>query len=314
MRPLPLLAAGSLVLGALGVFGVVGPLVACSSESAPGPVAATAAADAGEETPPPEGQPDAAVTDAGPKGCGVAPGGVGAVTKRHTKAAGKTRTYHLSVPASYAAGEGHALVFVLHGATDTTPENMKDWFPVEADMPNALFVYPLALERTRSDGTGGLVTRWDLDGDEDTAFFDAMVAEIADAYCVDPARIFATGFSSGGNFAHQLACLRSEVLRGFAPVAGPGPFTSPCGGAVAAWMTHDADDDALPVSNARDARDFWADQNGCGTTWAAGARAECKRNTTCPGRAPVVYCESAGVGHAIPTYAAGDIASFFKSL
>jgi polyhydroxybutyrate depolymerase len=302
-----------------GAGGAVAALVfACSAaESSPTspPVTEPPPTDEDAGTSPGPTPVDAATNDASSAGCAVgSPSGVGAVTKKQLTAAGKSRTFHLSVPAAYATVRSHPVVFVLHGATDTSPEDMKDWFPVEAGMPTALFVYPLALPRTRSDGSGGLVTRWDIDGQEDLSFFDAMLKEISDAYCLDRTHVFVTGFSSGGNFAHQLACLRQPDLRGFAPVAGPGPFTDACGGAVAAWMTHDVNDDGLPVADARNARDFWADANGCGTTWAAGSRAECKTNTSCPKAAPVTYCESTGVGHAIPDYAAGDIASFFTAL
>jgi polyhydroxybutyrate depolymerase len=208
-------------------------------------------------------------------------------------------------------------VFVLHGASDTAPENMRDWFAVEAEMPGALFVYPQALPRTRADGTGGNVTRWDLDGNEDLAFFDAMLGATADAYCVDRARVFVTGFSSGGNFSQQLACLRQKDVKGMAVVAGPGPFSDPCGGAVSAWMTHDVNDDALPVADARNSRDFWAAEDGCATTsssWAAVAgRPECKRNTSCS-KGSLVYCETTGVGHAVPSFAPASIGAFFVQL
>lgn len=283
-----------------------------SSPAAPGPATPLDEEDAGTPAAPPPA--DAGPKDTTTKGCGGAPSGVGAIATKQTTAAGKSRAYHLSVPAAYASVHAHSVVFVLHGATDTTPASMKDWFPVEARMPAALFVYPQALARTRPDGSGGNVTRWDLSGQEDLAFFDRMLDEISSAYCVARARVFVTGFSSGGNMAHQLACLRQADVRAFAPVAGPGPFSDPCGGAVATWMTHDMNDDALPIADARSARDFWADANGCGKTWSAGARSACKVNTSCPAAAPVVYCESTGVGHGVPDYAAGDIAAFFAAL
>lgn len=260
----------------------------------------------------------APVSDAAPpavisKGCNVAPLNVGAVTKKTTTAAGQARTYHLSVPAGLTMNQPAALVFTLHGASDTAPQNMRDWFAVEGQMPGALFAYPQALPRTRKDGTGGLVTRWDLYGNEDTAFFDAMLTDIADAYCVDRARVFVTGFSSGGNFSQNLACLRRKDVKGMAVVAGPGPYTDNCGGAMPVWITHDTNDDTLPIADARDSRDFWASQNGCGTNaWSPVAgRPECQRNTSCAAGSPLVYCETSGVGHQVPPYAAAAIGSFF---
>lgn len=249
------------------------------------------------------------------KGCTVTPAGTGTMTKRTTSVAGTPRTYHLSVPSDLVAKRAVPLVFVLHGAGDTSPENMRDWFGVEARMPGALFVYPQALPRTRSDGSGGNVPRWDVTGEDDLRFFDAMLAEIGDAYCVDRARVLVTGFSSGGNFSQQLACLRQKDVKGMAVVAGPGPFVSKCGGPVPVWMTHDAEDQALPVKDARSSRDFWAKQNGCGAAWSAvDGRPECQRNTSCPAGGPVVYCETKGVGHDVPAFAVPAIAQFFASL
>lgn len=123
------------------------------------------------------------------------------------------------------------------GAGETTPANVNDWFGVEGHLSGARVVYPQALPRTRDDGSGGLVTRWDLHGDADTSFFDAELAELVEAYCVDRMRVFVTGFSSGGNFSQQLACVCSA---------------------------DDRADEALPVADARSSRDFWSTQNGCG--------------------------------------------------
>ena len=295
-------------------------LAACSSNAPSSPAAAPSAVE-----PAPSGEDGS--TDAGPgkdatppatvsKGCTVAPANTGTRTKKTTNAAGKARTYHLSVPAGLVTKQSAPLVFVLHGASDTAPENMRDWFGVEGEMSGALFVYPQALPRTRQDGSGGLVTRWDLSGDEDTAFFDAILGDVSNDYCVDRGHVFVTGFSSGGNFSQHLACLRQKDVKGMAVVAGPGPFSDTCGGAVSTWMTHDTNDDSLPVANARSSRDFWASENGCGkTTWAAVAgRPECQRNTSCSSGSPLVYCETSGVGHQVPDYAPAAIGAFFTSL
>ena len=308
--------AGTSPIWALAVLGACsGSSSDASSPAAPAPtIAETRLDDAGA----PDAAPakDATAPVATSKGCGVSPANVGAVTKRTTTAAGKARTYHLSVPAGLVTKQAAPLVFALHGASDTAPENMRDWFGVEGQMSGAIFVYPRALPRTRKDGSGGLVTRWDLVGDEDTAFFDAILADVANEYCVDRAHVFVTGFSSGGNFSQQLACLRQKDVKGMGVVSGPGPFSETCGGAVASWMTHDTDDDTLPVADARSSRDFWAVQNGCGkSTWAAVAgRPQCKRNTSCSSGSPLVYCETSGVGHQVPEYAVKAIGDFFTSL
>jgi polyhydroxybutyrate depolymerase len=306
---------------ALSVF-----VAACSSEAAPGsgePGPSSPAHSANETLPPPtagDHGPSAAGGGPGngqPKksaGCGRKASGIGEVSETTLTAKGLTRTYHVAVPEAYAAGDGHPVVFVLHGAGDTEPETMHDWFPVAKTMTSTIGVYPQALPRTRDDGSGGNIPRWDLSGEEDLAFFDAMLAEIGSAYCVDLERVFATGFSSGGNFSQQLGCNRAGVLRAFGAVSGPGPFSDKCGGAMAAWMTHDVDDDALAIAGARASRDFWASANGCGDTWKPESTPECKRNTSCSSGRPVVYCETKGVGHAVADFAPAAVGAFFDSM
>ena len=230
-------------------------------------------------------------------------------------AAGKSRTFTVSIPERYDPAHAYALVVVHHGAGDTDAASMRDWF-VEEKAFEAVYVYPQALPRTRADGSGDDIPRWDLDGNEDLSFFDALVTDVLASSCVDTKRVFASGFSSGGNFAQQLGCLRANTLRAFATVAGPGPFTDKCGGPMPAWMTHDVDDDALPVEGARESRDFWAAHDSCGTTtWSKASMlpSDCTTNTGCPASTPIVYCETKGVGHDMPSFAPKAIATFFDS-
>ncbi len=299
-------------------------LSGCSSPStgAPTPAPATSASPAADDggatvepAPPPV---DAGVpgTDAAAlalsAGCGKPATKTGLLAPITLTVKAKSRVYHLAVPAPYDATRAYPVVFVLHGATDTTPQHMHDWFDVHKHTPPALYVYPQALKRTHKDGSGGYVTRWDLDGDEDLLFFDALVDAIGKAYCTRAGAAFATGFSSGGNFTHQLACLRRKALLAAAPVAGPGPFVSTCGGPVPIWITHDANDDALPVSGARQSRDFWLAANGCTKDLVQDTPAECKRGKTCPSAYRVTYCESVNVGHDVPAYATKEIGRFFS--
>jgi polyhydroxybutyrate depolymerase len=249
-------------------------------------------------------------------GCGGAtPAASGQMVAGTVNASARTRTFHVTTPEVYDTTKAYALVLVLHGAGDTSPETMNEWF-VAPDYPSAIYVYPQALPRTRKDGSGGNIPRWDLDGSEDLAFYDSLVDRLEGAYCVDTARVFAAGFSSGGNFAQQLGCLRSASLRGFAAVAGPGPFTTKCGGAIAAWMTHDVDDKALSVEGARDSRDFWAGHDACGAKWSPSAKLPpaCTTNTGCAAATPLVYCETKGIGHEVPPFASKAIGEFFASL
>ena len=64
--------------------------------------------------------------------------------------------------------------------------------------------------------------QWDLavDGD-DVTFVDAIITDAEDTLCIDPDRIFVTGFSMGGFLISTLACSRvAGRVAAFAPVGG----------------------------------------------------------------------------------------------
>ena len=89
---------------------------------------------------------------------------------------------------------------------------------------------------TSSDARGyivaypeGIATSWnagDCCGDswtdsvDDVQFTRDLLGAIEADYCIDPKRVFATGFSNGGFLSHRLGCEMSDVFAAIAPVAG----------------------------------------------------------------------------------------------
>lgn len=101
----------------------------CSGTETSSPAAAPPTADAPQV---PEGDAGALgpgdatpAPDPGTKGCAIAPKGAGTFAARTLTAAGKSRTYHLAVPAGAQPKQALPLLFVLHGATNTAPENLR---------------------------------------------------------------------------------------------------------------------------------------------------------------------------------------------
>lgn len=72
-------------------------------------------------------------------------------------------------------------------------------------------------------GTGDPV-HWDsgdaVSGAADLAYFDAVLAEVDDTYCIDTSRRYATGLSNGAMMTSLLACQRTEMFAAVAPIAG----------------------------------------------------------------------------------------------
>ncbi len=181
-------------------------VVACVGSSTLGPRTATlthAPADA------------SALVD--PAGCLVdSPGGT-VHDLPATDARGRPRQFDLHVALGYDRHRPASLVFVFHAASGNMADPLGVVFrQVLAEAgDSALLVVPQGLP-FQSYGVG-----WDqsCQGD-DMAFYDAMVRAVSRRYCVDPHRIFVTGFSWGADMANAMACCRGDTLRGIAPFSG----------------------------------------------------------------------------------------------
>src|SRR6185436_7149292 len=56
-------------------------------------------------------------------------------------------------------------------------------------------------------------------GVDDVAFVRAVVSQVSATACIDPKRVYASGFSMGGGMAHYLACHAADVFAAVAPAA-----------------------------------------------------------------------------------------------
>ncbi|MBX3030342.1 MAG: hypothetical protein KF809_09295 [Chloroflexi bacterium] len=120
---------------------------------------------------------------------------------------------------------------------------------------------------------------WDLQGGSDIPFVLALIDELVATQCVDPSRVFATGFSMGGGMANVLACRHADRIAAIAPVdANHGPtWGDPCEPSrpVPIVAFHGTADEALPyaggdspfpdrpVTAVEDWMADWAIANGC---------------------------------------------------
>jgi polyhydroxybutyrate depolymerase len=255
-----------------------------------------AAIDAAGATP-----ADAAIV-VGSAGCGH--GGVATGLGAHDlSVAGVSRHYQLFVPAGYDASVPTRLVFVFHGLGGNG-SLIRAYFGFEAEAAgHALFVYPDGLP------VQGGQTGWST---SDLAFFDAMRVEIEGSYCVDPARVFATGHSFGGYMSNLIGCARSDVVRAIAPVSG-GLLAACTGGPVAAWIAHGDADMTVNQSEGIAARDRWIATDGCATTSHATDPAPCVGYDGCKAGKPVTWCSFAGGHYPLPAFIKPAIWKFLSS-
>lgn len=219
-------------------------------------------------------------------GCGVAakaspPAG----DKKTVDVGAAKRSYVLYVPAGYDPSRAYPVVFVFHGIGANGTQMSQFVKMQEYAAGDAIVVFP--------DAASG---RWDIAGEQDLLFFDAMQKSLGATLCVNPQRVFALGFSYGAYMTNHLGCLRSSALR--AIVAADGGFSdkaSACG-KTAALVYHRREDNDEPVANGVAARDKWIAINGCSkaskpvTEWGLDGKG-CVAYDGCPGAAPVLWCE-----------------------
>jgi poly(3-hydroxybutyrate) depolymerase len=216
---------------------------------------------------------------------------------------GKSRSYVLFVPNGYDPKKSIPLIFAWHGSGGDG-EEVRRYFRLEAATGDgAIIIYP--------DGLNGA---WDLAAEGvDVKFFDAMLASMSKDYCVDPARVFTTGYSFGGMMSHSLACSRGSKLGALAPTAGAffGGNDNGCATPVPTWISHGSNDKVVSYSSAQSARDVWLETNGCGTTTMPTTPSPCVAYEC--SKAPVHWCVH-DEGHEWGSFSSKGMWAFFSSL
>jgi poly(3-hydroxybutyrate) depolymerase len=218
----------------------------------------------------------------------------------------------LFVPTTYSPNTPLPVVFAYHGLGGTGTL-ARQYFGIERSSNNqAIFVYPTGLPNADGDNVWTL-TQTGID----VQYFDALLAELSGKYCIDKARVYATGHSYGGLMTNALGCFRGDVLRGIAPVAGMPPFGNPtCQGGVAAWIAHGDNDTTVDFTTGGIAtRDLWLKLNTCAASGLATAvePSPCVAYPGCSSGHSVHWCVHQN-GHNWPSFAAAGIWAFFASL
>ena len=215
-------------------------------------------------------------------GCGRAPSHSlgGTQVEVNWQEAGGERGFYLSLPNDYDPDVGHKVVFGFSG-TNWVGAQIQNYLSLESHATQTIFVYPDPLWR---DFVGwGNYGGWLLGpyaqpahGEEDIIFVEKILDAIAEQYCVDSQKVFATGHSWGGDMAQVVACFLGERFRASAPVAANRPYWfedaqgNPiyCSGDTAVWTWFGVNDDhftwqSYPGEYGDECRDFWLAERGC---------------------------------------------------
>jgi len=275
------------------------------------------------------GRPASTTTSSGPattvlattggSGCGTtASSGSTTLT---VSVAHRQRIAIVHVPIGYSSSKNAALVLNLHGS-GTTAADQEAFTAMDgtADSDGFIVAYPQGLI---PDGSG---FDWNVPGvalvggravpagsADDVTFLTTLVHVLEQRYCIDPHRVYATGFSGGARMASQLACDASGTFAAVALVTGlrhpdPCPVTRP----VPILTFHGTADPVDPYGghgqaywtySVPQAAEDWAVSDGCTVPAApseAGTGYTVTRYTGCAGGAAVELYTITGEGHEWP--------------
>ena len=225
---------------------------------------------------------------------------------------GRDRVAAIHTPASYDTDVATPLVLNFHGYSSTAnSQALLSKMIAKSDSVGFIEVHPTGVGLLNSWNGGaccGTAASQNLD---DVQFASDLIDEIAKTHCVDPARIYATGFSNGGFLSHRLACELSERIAAIAPVSGVIGIDD-CAPArpMPVMHFHGTADLTVPYTgnplidyiSAQDVFDFWSNHNSCAdseTSFDEGD-SSCVSGTGCTAGGAITLCTISGAGHTWP--------------
>lgn len=204
-----------------------------------------------------------------------------------------TRSYLIYVPQNL--GANRPLLISCHGMNQDAAYQ-RNMLQIEsvADTAKFVTVFPQ-----------GIGNSWELSGNRDLRFMEAIIDKMATQYHIDRNRVYLSGFSMGGMFTYHAMNHLCDKIAAFAPISG-----YPMGGASATSSrpvpiihTHGTADDVVNFGGVSGTLATWVRHNGCPTQAKVqrsyrGAQ-HITRHTWGPGRGgvEVVLMELEGKGH-----------------
>lgn len=167
-----------------------------------------------------------------------------------------TRDYIIYVPKNL--GSQRPLLISCHGMNQDAAYQ-KGMLQIEsiADTAKFVTVFP-----------NGINKGWDISGDRDLRFVQAIIDEMVAKYDIDRNRVYLSGFSMGGMFTYHAMNRIADKIAAFAPISGypmgGGVYTS--SRPVPIIHTHGTTDDVVGFGGVSGILAGWVKRNGCPST------------------------------------------------
>ena len=230
---------------------------------------------------------------------------------------GKQRTFILHIPSAYKGDKPVPLVVDYHpigGSGDGQYGGTT--YKSQTDPEGVISLYP---DGTAKGGGGmmGNMPGWNVgpccSNDDDVKFSREMINAVKEIACIDPQRIYATGFSMGGGMSNHVACFMSDVYAAVAPAgmdlnktnsAKCNPerpisvinFRGTNDGTCRYEGGDSGFNDGLNFLGAQGTFKFWAEKNGCQGSPSKN-KDNCDEYSNCRDGVKVVLCTKQGGGH-----------------
>lgn len=240
---------------------------------------------------------------------------------------GRERSFQIIAPAEISPGAPVLLYF--HGSRQSANVSRAftaNTFDDLAERTGALIVYPEGVERHFNDARKGLGESARTLGIDDVDFTRQLIAHLARHHDIDTSRVFAAGYSNGGQMVIRLLHDAPELLAGAATLAAPVPVADNLLDSSLAFpvlprkvlIMHGTGDPIVPyqggpagtpatgirgyVRSAPASAEYFATRNGITTppTQVVPAPGVAVDTWAQPGRQTVQLWTLAGVGHVVP--------------